>query len=49
MAVEPTLALHGHYHFAVDETVDYGSFTTHVFGLACDGAPYSIGELVDAA
>ena len=45
MAVEPALALHGHYHFAVNETVDYGAFTTQVFGLACDGAPYSIGEL----
>lgn len=45
MAVEPTLALHGHYHFAVNESVDYGTFTTHVFGLANDGAPYSTGEL----
>ena len=45
MAVEPTLALHGHYHFAVNESVDYGTFTTHVFGLANDGQPYSTGEL----
>ena len=43
--VEPTLALHGHYHFAVNETVDYGAFTTQVFGLASDGQPYSTGEL----
>ncbi len=35
--VEPRLALHGQYHFPVSETVDYGSFTTHVFGLANDG------------
>ncbi len=45
VAVEPTLALHAHYHFAVNETVDYGAFTTHVFGLANDGEPYSTGEL----
>lgn len=45
MVVEPTVALHGHYHFAVSESVDYGSFTTHVFGLANDGQPYSTGVL----
>jgi len=45
MAVEPTLALHGHYHFAVNESVDYGTFTTHVFGLANDGQPWSTGVL----
>lgn len=45
IAVEPTLALHGHYHFTVNETVDYGAFATHVFGLACDGQPFSTGVL----
>jgi len=45
MAVAPALALHGHYHFAVNEDVDHGSFTTHVFGLSCDGQAYSTGVL----
>lgn len=45
VSVEPKVALHGHYHFAVNETVDYGAFTTHVFGLASDGQPYSTGVL----
>jgi|GEM_PF-1429304 len=45
IVVEPTLALHGHYHFAVNEDVDYGTFVTHVFGLANDGQPYSTGVL----
>jgi hypothetical protein len=45
MQVEPALALHGHYHCPGNEDVDFGAFVTHVFGLACDGAPYGIGEL----
>ena len=42
-AVEPLLLLHGHYHFPVDEPVDFDGFTTHVFGLSCDGDPDSLG------
>ncbi|WP_062383401.1 metallophosphoesterase [Demequina iriomotensis] len=44
-AVKPRLLLHGHYHVPVDETVDFGPFATHVFGLACDDEPKSMGVL----
>ncbi len=43
--VKPALLLHGHYHFAVNENVNFGDFTTHVFGLANDGQPCSTGVL----
>ncbi len=43
--VEPALALHGHYHFPVNEVVEFSGFTTRVFGLANDGQPYSMGVL----
>lgn len=44
-AVQPQLLLHGHYHFAVDQVVEFDGFTTHVFGLADDDNPLSLGVL----
>ena len=44
-AVQPKLLLHGHYHFPVDEPVDRGWGTSHIFGLAADGEPCAMGEL----
>ncbi|WP_062312765.1 metallophosphoesterase family protein [Demequina rhizosphaerae] len=44
-AVNPRLLLHGHYHFAVDELVEFDGFRSHVFGLSLDGDPLSLGVL----
>ncbi|WP_062315987.1 MULTISPECIES: metallophosphoesterase family protein [Demequina] len=44
-AVKPDVLLHGHFHFPVDEPVDFDGFETRVFGLSKDGDPYSLGVL----
>lgn len=53
-AVAPSVFLHGHYHFHVDETLELNAGLSdldteitkcHVVGLGCDGGPFSLGVL----
>ncbi len=43
--VRPKLLVHGHFHFAVDEIVQFDEFSTHIFGLGADGDAASLGVL----
>lgn len=49
--VRPKLLFHGHYHFPVDDQIEiFNEYSgiddpVHVYGLAADGTPYSLGIL----